>query len=126
MTQFGTVGLKLLGGTGHYGHDDDIAGIQILALGVVGLDHRAGHFVRRLAGAQVRQEFRIVMLAELDPAGGAGGDHGQHAAVSHTVDQLVRFFHNGQVSAEVSVKDLRKAQTAQRSSHLSGDTGADR
>ena len=44
----------------------------------------------------------------------------------HTVDQLVRFFHNGQVSAEVSVKDLVKAQTAQRSSHLSGDTGADR
>ena len=126
MTQFRTIGLKLFSGAGHHGDDHDIAGIQILALGVVGLDHRAGHFVRRLAGAQVRQEFRIVMLAELDPAGRAAGDHGQHAAVSHTVDQLVRFFHNGQVSAEIGVEDLRKAQTAQRGGHLAGNAGADR
>ena len=66
------------------------------------------------------------MLAELNPAGRAAGDHGQHAAVSHTVDQFVGFFHDGQVSAEIGVEDLRKAQTAQRGGHLAGNAGADR
>ena len=68
----------------------------------------------------------IIVLAELDPAGGAGGDHREDAAVLHALDELGTLFHNGEVSAEVGVEDLIKAQHMQRGGHLAGDERADR
>ena len=60
----------------------------------------------------MREQIRIIILGKLDPAGGAGGDHGQHAAVFHPLDQLVGLFDNGHVGAEVGVEHLVKAQAA--------------
>ena len=80
----------------------------------------------RLAGAQVRNEFRIVGFAELDPAGAAGGDHRQHAAVLQASQQLGAFLHDGQVSAPVNVEHLGEAEPAQGGSQLAGNGCSDR
>ena len=40
-------------------------------------------------------------------------------------EQLGRFLHDGQIRAEIGVKHLVKAQTAQSLRHLAGNAGAD-
>ena len=73
--------LVLLGGAGHDGYHENILGVDALAFGVVGLKYCTLHLVGRLAGGQVGQQVAVVVLGVIDPAGGAGGDHGEHAAV---------------------------------------------
>ena len=67
----------------------------------------------------------VVVLAELDPAGGAGGDQGQRAAVLDAVDKLGALLHDGQVGGDVGVEHLVKAQAAQGGDHLALHVGAD-
>ena len=65
-----------------------------------------------------------VMLAILDPAGRAGGDKGQHAAVAYPLKQLVCLLHDGEVGGEIGVKDLVEAEPAKGCDHLAGHVGA--
>ena len=58
------------------------------------------------------EQVRIEVLGEFNPAGAAGGNHGQGAAGFNPLEQLVPLFNNGQVSGKVGVKDLVKAQAA--------------
>ena len=92
-----TADLELLRGAGHDRDDDHVLGVDPHLFGVPGLGNRAEHLLGGLAGGEVRDEFREVVFAVLDPAGGAGGDHRQGAAVLHPLDQLVGLFHDGQV-----------------------------
>ena len=96
-----------------------------MGLGVPGLDESALHLLRGFAGGQVRQQLRIIELAELDPSGRAGGDQRQYSAVLHSVDKLMGFLHNGHVGAEISVEYLIKAQAAQSGNHFALYVGAD-
>ena len=120
-----TADLELLRGAGHNGDGDNVLRVDAHLLGEVALGDGALHLLRRLAGRHVVGELGIVVLTELDPAGRAGGDHRQLAAVLHTIQELVGFFHDGQVSTEVGIEDLVEAETAQRSSHLALGIGAD-
>ena len=75
------------------------------------------------------QILGIVVLDELDPAGGARGHHGQgsHAAGEEFLDagqELGAFLHDGQVGSPVGVKDFVKAHAAQGSCQLTGLGGA--
>ena len=124
MAEFGTLGLKLLGGTGHDRDHGDLLGVNALLLSIIALDHGTGHLVRRLAGGQVIDEVRIVGLAEFDPAGGTAGDHRQGSAGGDALDELVGLLHDGEVSTEIGIKDLVKAKTAHGSDHLAGYRGA--
>ena len=64
------------------------------------------------------------MLAVLDPARRAAGNHGQHASVVEAVDELGAFLHDGQIRTEIGIKYLGKSQTAQGGRHLARDAGA--
>jgi len=119
-----TLALALLGGAGHDGYMIDAGGIDVVALSIPGLGHSTLHLLGALAGRQVGNEIGIVMLNKVDPTGRTGGDHGQNAAVLNTIDKLVAFLHDGQVSTEIGVEDSVKAQLAQSSDHLAGNKGA--
>ena len=66
----------------------------------------------------------IIGLAEVDPAGRAGGNHRKSAAVFHSVEKLGALLHDGEVGAEVGVIDLLEAEAAERRDHFSGDGGS--
>ncbi len=118
------VGLKLLGRAGHNGYHRNVLGLDALLLRVVALDHGAGHLVGRLAAGQVGDEIREIGLAIVDPAGGTGGNHGQHAALGDALHQLVGFLHDGEVGTEIGIKHAVKAQAAQRGCQLAHHVGA--
>ena len=59
------------------------------------------------------------MLAELNPSGRAGRNHRQGTAVLHAIEELVSLLHDREVRAEIGVKDLFEAKTAQSGNHLS-------
>ena len=120
-----TLGLVLLGGAGHDGDHEDVLGVDALLFGIVGLEDGTLHLVGRLAGGQVGQQVAVVILGVVDPAGRAGGDHGQDAAAANTAQQLGALLHDGQVGGEVGVVDLVEAQTLQSGDHLAGDGSAD-
>ena len=119
------LGFKLLGGARHHRDDHDVRRVDAGLFGVVGLDDRAFHLHRGFAGGHVGDHLWEVVLQILDPSRRAGGEHRQHAAVLDAAQQLGRFLHDGQIRAEIGVKHLVKAQTAQRLRHLAGDAGAD-
>ena len=53
------------------------------------------------------------MLGVFDPSGAAGSDHRKYTVILHPVDQLMRFFHDRQIGAELCIKNLIKAQLPQ-------------
>ena len=118
--------LKLLSGTGHNGYYKDILGVVAHLVCPVGLDERAAHLLRRLAGGEVTDELGVVVLAELDPSGRAGGDHRKGAAVLYSVKKLGSLFNDGKVCCGVGVKYLFKADSAQSRNHLALYVSADR
>ncbi len=117
---FVSAALELLSGTGHDSNGNDILGIDAVLLCIPGLDHSTLHLLGALTGREVGNELRIVMLAEVDPSGGAGGDHGESAAVLYSAEKLGAFFHDGEVCAEVGIEYLIEAESAESSCHLAG------
>ncbi len=117
--------LVLLGCAGHDAHAENILGILAKLLRVVGLDNRAEHLLRRLAGGQIRDKLGEVVLAVANPPGRAACDHRQHAAVLHSVDKFSGFFHNGEVCREIGVEYLVEAESAHCGYHLALDVGSD-
>ncbi len=61
------------------------------------------------------------MLAELYPAGAAGGYHRQFAAVFDALEKLRTLLHYREVSAGVSVEYTVKAHAPKGRCHLAGD-----
>ena len=61
---------------------------------------------------------------EIDPAGAAGGNHGESAACGKAVNEFGAFLHDGEIGAEIRVEDPIKAQHAKGRYHLSGGDGA--
>ena len=112
--------LELLCGTGHDGNYEDVLRIDAILLSVVALEDSTLHLVRRLAGRNVTKEIRVVGFSVVDPAGRAGGDHGEGAAVLYAAEKLGSLFHDGKVSSEVGVVNLSKAEALESSDHLAG------
>ena len=71
------------------------------------------------------KKIAVVVFCIVNPTGGAGGDHGQGAAVLNTAEQLSAFLHDGEVSCKVGIKYLLEAETAQSSNHLAGNGSTD-
>ena len=117
--------LVLLGGAGHDGHHKDVLGVDAGLLGVIALHQGAEHLLRGLAGGHVVQHLGVVLLTVANPAGGAGGDEGQLAALLDAVEELGALLHDGEVGGVVHVKDLVEAQAAQGGDHLALHVGAD-
>ena len=120
-----TAALELLSGAGHDGYGVDACGVDVVSLSIPGLDNSTLHLLGALAGRKVGNELGIVMLAEVDPTGGAGSDHRELAAILDAVDKLVALFHDGEVSSEIGIKDSVEANAAESSSHLAGNRCAD-
>ena len=68
----------------------------------------------------MRQQIRVGLFHKVDPSRAAGGDHREHAAILHAVEQLIALLHDGQVSSKVGVKNLVESKAAQGSYHLAG------
>ena len=135
-------GLKFLGRTGHDRHGDDLGGINVFLLGVIGFGYGAEHLLWGFAGGHVIKQIRIKILTELDPARRTGGKLRQRGggvtvtgltmglrASTGGLDagnQLGALFHNGEVGAEVGIKHLIKTKHFERSHHLALDDGARR
>ena len=127
--QLGTGAFGLLGGAGHDGDDVHLFGLLADLFGVVALDDGAHHLMRGFAGAQMAQLIRIMGFDVLDPAGGAGGHHGQDhflagEGLGDALQELGAFFHDGQVGGPVGVEHGVEAQTAQGRGQTAGLRGA--
>ena len=61
---------------------------------------------------------------EIDPARAARSQHGKDTAVLQAINKLGSFFHNGEVGAEVRIKNPIKAEHAKRRDHLPGSDSA--
>ena len=64
------------------------------------------------------------MLTEFNPAGTAGSDERQFAAVFDPVQQLRAFLHNGKVRRRVNIKNFAETKAFQSANHIGGDRGA--
>ena len=115
-----TDGFVLLRGARHDGDDEDVFRIQIMGFGEVGFDDRAFHLVRRFAGRDMRNQIAVEELHVVDPARRAGSDLREDTLVLDAEEELLRLFHDGEVSAEVGIEDAVEAQTMEGSDHLAG------
>ena len=92
---FGAGGLKFFGGAGHDGDGDDFLWRKPCFFGVVGFGDGAEHAHGGFGRGKVVYAGGEVFFHVVDPAGAAGGHHGQYAAVFQTVQEFVAFFHDG-------------------------------
>ena len=72
------------------------------------------------------KHIRVIILAELDPSGRAGGDHRESALVLYALNKLVRFLNDREVGGKVGVEHSVKAETAQSGDHLALNVCTDR
>ena len=118
--------LELLSSTGHDGYNEDILGVDAHLVCPVGLDERAAHLLRRLAGGEVTDVLGVVVLAELNPSGRAGGNHRKSTAVLNALKKLGSLLNDGEVSCGVGVEYLLEAETSESCNHLAFYVSADR
>ena len=110
--------LKFLRCAGHYTDHHNILRVESILFGKQGLNHCTGHLLWGLTGRYVWQQIREIVLAELNPPWRARGNHRQYAAILYAIQEFGRLFHDGEVSAEVGIKYLVKAEAAQGGNHL--------
>ena len=122
--EFRTGGFVFLGLAGHDGNNNQILGIHADLFGIEALGDGAEHLLRRFAAGRNVEQIRIVVLDEVDPSGAAAGEDRQILAGFDAFDDLVAFFHDGQVSREVGVENFVKAQSAESGNHFTGDRHA--
>ena len=121
LAELGTGGLVLLGLAGHDGNNHQISGLHADLLSIVALGDGAEHLLGRFAAGRNVEQIGVVVLDEVDPAGAAAGQDGQVLAALDALNDLGALFHDGEVSGEVGIKDLVKAQSAESGNHLAGD-----
>ena len=115
----------LFGGAGHHRNDIDILRVDTRLFGIIALDDRAEHLVRGFAGGKVIEKFGIKFLAILDPAGRAGGDHRQLAAVFEAVQKLRALLENGEIGAEIGIEHLVEPKPSKSGNELAGNACTD-
>ena len=125
VDHFGSFFLEFLCGAGHDGNYEDIFGVKAVFFCVVALEDCTLHLVRRFAGRKVVELVCIIGFAVVDPAGGAGSDHRENAAVFDSAEEFGSLFHDGEVCAEVGVINFFKAESSESCDHFSGYGGAD-
>ena len=118
--------LELLCGTRHDGYNEDILCVDAHLISPVGLDKSAAHLLGRLAGGEMTDVLGIVVLAELNPSGRAGGDHRKLAAVLNTLKKLGSLLNDGEISSGVGVEYLLEAESSESCNHLALNVSADR
>ena len=120
--ELGAPGLEFFRRAGDHADHVEILGIDVVFLAVITLEDRSEHTLRRFAGGDVGQQFRIIVLHEPDPGRAAGGEHGErrlvHPVGGETLDELVCLLHDGEVRCDVHVEDLYVAQHADSLDHL--------
>ena len=122
---FGTLFFKLFGGAGHYGNNKNILGIDAVFFRIIALYDCALHLMGRFAGRKVVKLVCVISFAIVDPAGGAGGNHGKNTAVFDSVKKFGALFHNGEVCAEVGIINFLESKSAKGGNHFSGYGGTD-
>ncbi len=114
----------LLGRAGHDRGQPHLRRIDAGLLGVVALGDGAEHLLGGLASGEVRQEFGVEVLDEVDPARRAARDHRQRPALGQALDELAPLLHDGEVGGELRVEDLVEAEAPEGRGHLAGDEAA--
>ena len=116
-----TMGLVLLGGTGHDRYRVDLLGVDPGFGGPVCLDHGTHHLLRALCRREVGDHVVVVLLHVIDPSGATGGDQRNIAALGKAGDELGALFHDRKVGGKVGIKDRLEAQAAKGRIDLLGD-----
>ena len=117
LFELGAGSLELLG---RAGHDGD--GVNVLALELL-TDQRAEHLHRGARGGDLRHEVRVGLLHVLNPAGAAGGEHGELVAALELLEELGGLLHDREVGSEVRVVHNVGAEAAEGRDELAGDGG---
>ena len=115
---------KFFRGAGHDGDGKDPFDGNAHRLGVIGLGNGAEHAHRRFSGREMGKQLGVMFFDEIDPARAARSQHGKDTAVLQAINKLGSFFHNGEVGAEVRIKNPIKAEHAECRDHLPGSDSA--
>jgi len=117
---------EFLSGTGHYGNNSDVLGIDAHLFSVVALHESAVHTLRRFSGRKVGDEFGEVVFAVFNPTGRARSDEGERTVALKTFDKFGAFFHDGDVSSNVNVNNRVEAESVESCNHLTFNVCTDR
>ena len=106
----------LFGDAGHQGDAENPVRIHVQKGGVIALGHRSEHLLRGLRCGKLSNHVRILGFQEAHPARTAGGKHGEGflILVFQLLQELASLLHNGEIRAEVCVKDIGKADPPKR------------
>ncbi len=85
-THFRASCFKFFRGAGHDGDGYNVVRRDSGLFRIVGFGNGAKHAHGRLGCGKMRQQFAIMLLNEIDPAGAAGSDHGKGTIISQTVN----------------------------------------
>ncbi len=109
-----SVSLELLSCAGHYSY------VEHLLVGIFALILKNGchHLHGRTAGGNVGQKFGMLFLAELNPAGAAGGYKGKVLVFLHAREKFFGLFDYCKIGTESRIINLVKAHTAESRNDL--------
>ena len=110
---FRTLRLEFLRRARHGRNAENPARIQLLELRETAFDQCAEHRLRALAAGKIRDELRIKLLDELDPARGTACEHRQGRSVFQARGQFRRRLHDGKIRGKGGVKHAPETETAQ-------------
>ena len=75
------------------------------------------HLMRRFAGRDICKHIRIEMLCIFNPSRTAGSNQWKLSITVQAFDQLIGFFHNGQIRTKFCIKHFIKSKTTKCLSH---------
>ena len=117
----GTVGLHLLGSTGHDGDYINLLSAGMGRIGIVFLQQGGEHLLRGTAGGYILFEVREFVVHKLYPSRAAGGQQGKLTTICNTFQELSRLFHDCQVSRIGRIEHAVKAHGVQCSDQFAHD-----
>ena len=85
MPELGARDLVFFRRAGYYRNDVQIFGLDVMLFAIVRFEHRREHLLRGFARGYVGENFGIIVLGKLNPAGAAAREHGRCAAVFEPV-----------------------------------------
>ena len=122
--QFRTADFCFLGRARRDADIDDLLGVDVLLLGKIGLDDRAEDADRTLGRRQMLEQVGVEGFGKFDPGRAAAGElRDRNFFGLQAVQEFRRFFHDGQVGAEIGIEDIVRTERTQGSDHLPFDKG---